>query len=216
MAENFQQRNLELAYPADFDKRILYESEPILLDGRNFIVRGGTIAGSYESIGGRKNEDTIAGYYHAPTDTMYLGVYDGNSSLRQLLSPQQTPVSVSGARLASWSLRDSLARVVQEGLVSPKEILIRQNDLLLEDVRKVATVDLQDKLRLPGSTGTLIAVNKKTGFVSFASVGDSSGIVYFTDGSSQVCVPHIHPELEQADINNRIECKRSLGICNEL
>lgn len=159
---------------ANNEDQELYSENTYSLGTKTIHILAATIASTPQ----KPNEDAFSAA--SDKDVLFAAVFDGTTSLKPIKSlGEQT-----GARFASHFLKDTFSET--ESTVSPKDLLIRLNNKLLETTSKFEGASINDTHTLPSSTGTLIKIDATKNTLSFAHVGDSYGIVYYKDGTSTV------------------------------
>jgi serine/threonine protein phosphatase PrpC len=134
-----------------------------------------TTAGSKD----KPNEDSFS---ICLTDKyLWIAVFDGTTSLKSIpLLNNQT-----GARFASHFLKEVLVSSLEKTNKKPKEILLYINYLLLKQTSRLGG-SLEDTHSLPASMATVVKVDLDKRMLEFAHAGDTYGVFFGIDGSSEV------------------------------
>jgi serine/threonine protein phosphatase PrpC len=161
-----------LDYPSESDQ-LVYRRGSIQSSQYIIEITAATIAGSVI----KANEDAFA--VVSSGETLIAAVFDGTTSLK----PIKALGSQSGARFASHHLKDYINTLNVDD--APEDILLTMNHSLLAASTALGGT-LADTHSLPSSLATLLEFTLGTDQVTFAHVGDSFGILFYTDGRSVV------------------------------
>jgi serine/threonine protein phosphatase PrpC len=165
-----------LDYPSESDQ-LVYRRGSIQSSQYIIEITAATIAGSVI----KANEDAFA--VVSSGETLIAAVFDGTTSLK----PIKALGSQSGARFASHHLKDYINTLNVDD--APEDILLTMNHSLLAASTALGGT-LADTHSLPSSLATLLEFTLGTDQVNFSHVGDSFGILFYTDGRSVVFTPN--------------------------
>jgi serine/threonine protein phosphatase PrpC len=155
---------------------------------------------------GKLNEDAFS--IEKIENYLWVGVFDGITSLRPLAKLEP----ITGARFASHFLKNNFLRVAKE-VISPKDLLIRLNQELLIEAKKLGGI-LEDTHSLPATMATIVRIDLAAERIQIAHVGDSYVIVYKSDGEGMVVTDDRNKKFDEGMLELIKQIAKEEGMTN--